>query len=111
MAKLKFAGGSSGEETRAVGALALLIERHPLLQKGVELCEKTTKTPFWLQKAMWLNAQVVAAKEVADFRGLYYAKIGRPALQKDGRIKNGAAPAHRGDAAPDDRSLAGVLSQ
>jgi len=55
------------------------------LQKGPELCEKTTKTPFSLQKAIWQNAEVVTAKEVAVLPGLNYAKNGPPRLQKHGR--------------------------
>jgi len=63
-----------------------LIERHPLLQKGLELCEKTTKTPFSLQKAIWQNAEVVAAKGVAEFPAANYAKMNAAQLHKAAQL-------------------------
>ena len=83
-AKLERGKRKADEETREMGAPGLLIERHPLLQKGPELCEKTTKTPFSLQKAIRQNAQVVRAKGVGDLPGANYAKNGPPRLQKEG---------------------------
>ena len=75
--------GSSDEETGRFGEPGLLLERHPWLQKGAELCEKTVKTPFWLQKAKRQNAEVAAAHGVTEFRGANYAKMCEPRLQKE----------------------------
>ena len=68
-----------------MGVRTLGIERHPGLQKGAELCEKTVKTPFSLQKATRQTAEVVGTKGVAVLRGPNYAKPCPAALHKVGR--------------------------
>ena len=77
-----------------MGARTLGIERHPGLQKGAELCEKTVKTPFSLQKATRQTAEVVGAQGVAVSRTPNYAKICPPALQKESGAESGAVFPH-----------------
>ena len=75
----------AGEETREMGARGLSIVRRSMSQKEVGLCEKTVKTPFWRQKTIWRNSEVVGAQGVSDLPARIMRKCESRVRKKSGR--------------------------